>query len=83
MRLKPGARFPYTKASGMRSFSDIGRKAVALMDVKNGDLSMLIADKAIERTPLMPSLNKTLCCKRVPSRMLPSHWMMLSSRILQ
>lgn len=55
--LKPGAlsQLRYTKASGTRSCTDLGKKRIALLDVKKGGEKLLIADKALDRTPLMLS----------------------------
>lgn len=55
--LKPGAlaQLRYSKASGTRSCTDLGKKRVALLDVKKGGENLLIADEALDRTPLMLS----------------------------
>lgn len=53
--MKPGAHIPYSKASGTRSCCDLVKKSVALLDNKKGDRNLLIADKALDRSPLMIS----------------------------
>lgn len=53
--MKPGAHLPYSKASGTISCSDLVKKSVALLDNKKGDQNLLIADKALDRSPLMIS----------------------------
>ncbi|KAK4784856.1 hypothetical protein SAY86_019224 [Trapa natans] len=55
--LKPGAlaQLRYSKASRTRSCTDLGKKRVALLNLKKGEGTLLTADEVLDRAPHMLS----------------------------
>ncbi|KAK4778100.1 hypothetical protein SAY87_018287 [Trapa incisa] len=55
--LKPGAlaQLRYSKASSTRSCTDLGKKRVALLNLKKGEGTLLTADEVLDRAPHMLS----------------------------
>lgn len=55
--LKPGAlaQLRYSRGSGAKSCTDIGKKRVAVLDVKKAENDVILEDKAVDKSPLLLS----------------------------